>query len=70
MLILTVLVGYILLVMVLQLLRRRSAQEMELQKKSRRESTRPSWRNRTTSWKSRFSTRERQTVPSGSSCSI
>ena len=32
-LILTVLVGYILLVMVLQLLRRRSAQEMELQKK-------------------------------------
>ena len=31
--ILTVLVGYILLVMVLQLLRRRSAQEMELQKK-------------------------------------
>ena len=33
MLILTVLVGYILLVMVLQLLRRRSAQEMELQKK-------------------------------------
>ena len=33
MLILTVLVGYILLVMILQLLRRRSAQEMELQKK-------------------------------------
>ena len=32
-LILTVLVGYILLVMILQLLRRRSAQEMELQKK-------------------------------------
>ena len=32
-LLLTVLVGYILLVMILQLLRRRSAQEMELQKK-------------------------------------
>ncbi|MFR2001447.1 MAG: hypothetical protein ACLS3Z_04635, partial [Faecalibacterium sp.] len=32
-LILTVLVGYILLVMILQLLRRRSVQEMELQKK-------------------------------------
>ena len=32
-LVLTALVGYILLVMVLQLLRRRSAQEMELQKK-------------------------------------
>ena len=40
------------------------------EKKSRRGSTRPSWRNRTASWRSRFSTRGRQTAPSGSSCSI
>ena len=39
-------------------------------KKSRRGSTRPSWRNRTASWRSRFSTKGRQTAPSGSSCSI
>lgn len=69
-LILTVLVGYILLVMILQLLRRRSVQEMELQKKEQERKYQTSWRNRTASWRSRFSTRGRQTAPSGSSCSI
>lgn len=70
MLILTVLVGYILLVMILQLLRRRSVQEMELQKKEQERKYQTSWRNRTASWRSRFSTKGRQTAPSGSSCSI
>lgn len=66
--ILMALAGYILLVVVLQTLRRRSAQEME-QQRSRRRSIRPSWRSRTASWRSRSSTRGRQTAPSGSSCS-
>ena len=69
-LILMALAGYILLVMVLRVLRRRSVQEMEQQKKSRRRSIRLSWRNRTANWRSHSSTRVRQTVPSGSSCSI
>lgn len=69
-LILMALVGYILLVMILQVLRRRSVQEMEQQKKNRRRSIRPSWKNRTASWRLRSSTRGRQTVPNGSSCSI
>lgn len=66
---LTALIFYLICVAVLQTLRRRSMKLAEQQKRSRSRSTTPSWRNRTASWNLPSGTRQRQTAPSGSSCS-
>ena len=69
-LILTVLVGYILLVMILQLLRRRSVQEMELQKKEQERKYQTQLEEQNRKLEIALQHEGRQTAPSGSSCSI
>ena len=70
MLILTVLVGYILLVMILQLLRRRSVQEMELQKKEQERKYQTQLEEQNRKLEIALQHEGAQTAPSGSSCSI
>lgn len=66
---LAALIFYLICVAVLQTLRRRSMKLAEQQKKEQEQKYHASWKSRTASWSLPSGTRQRQTAPSGSSCS-